>query len=167
MVFIITGAAPRGFGVSGVVLLINKREPRMSADRNPHAGRKRILFMDDEEMLRSVVSRMLEIMGYDVETASGGAEAVQVYRSAFERGAGFDAVILDLVVRDGMGGKEAIEKILEIDPDAAVLISSGYVGDPIMRDYARYGFQGVIAKPYTSDELRENLGRVLSPGIPT
>ena len=127
--------------------------------------RKRVLFMDDEEMLRSVVSRMLELMGYDVASAADGDEAVRLYIEAAENGSGFDAVILDLSVQRGMGGREAAAKLIEYDPDVVALVSSGFVGDPVLQNYREYGFRGVIPKPYTSDELREGLSRVLVPRV--
>lgn len=127
--------------------------------------RKRILFMDDEELLRSVVSRMLEIMGYDVAAAADGEEAVRLYIEAAENGSGFDAVILDLSVKRGMGGRDAAAKLIEYDPDVVALVSSGFVGDPVLQNYREFGFRGVIPKPYTSDELREGLKRVLVPGV--
>ena len=127
--------------------------------------RKRILFMDDEEMLRSVVSRMLEIMGYDVVSAADGEEAVRLYIKAAENGLRFDAVILDLIVHRGMGGRDAAAKLIEYDPDVIALVSSGFVGDPVLQNYREYGFRGVIPKPYTSDELREGLIRVLVPRV--
>lgn len=127
--------------------------------------RKRVLFMDDEEMLRNVVSRMLELMGYDVASAADGDEAVRLYIEAAENGSGFDAVILDLSVQRGMGGREAAAKLIEYDPDVVALVSSGFVGDPVLQNYREYGFRGVIPKPYTSDELREGLSRVLVPRV--
>lgn len=128
-------------------------------------GRKRILFMDDEEMLRSVVSRMLEIMGYDVVAAADGDEALRFYIEAAESGLRFDAVILDLSVHDGMGGREAAEKLVEYDPEVIALVSSGFVGDTVLQNYREFGFRGVIPKPYTSDELRDGLSRVLVPSV--
>jgi CheY-like chemotaxis protein len=131
------------------------------------SGRKKILFMDDEELLRNVVSRMLEIMGYEVVTASDGAEAIELYREAMTGESPFKAVILDLIVQDGMGGKEAMNELLRIDPDIVALVSSGFVGDTIMQNYRDYGFRGVIPKPYTSEELRDNLARVFVTGMAT
>ncbi len=128
-------------------------------------GRKRILFMDDEEMLRSVVSRMLEIMGYDVMAAADGDEALRLYIEAAENGSRFDAVILDLSVNDGMGGREAAKKLVEYDPDVIALVSSGFVGDTVLQNYREFGFRGVIPKPYTSDELRDGLSKVLIPRV--
>jgi CheY-like chemotaxis protein len=132
--------------------------------KNP-MGRKRILFMDDEELLRSVVSRMLEIMGYDVVAAADGEEAVRLYIEAAESGSRFDAVILDLSVQGGMGGRESAAKLIEYDPDVITLVSSGFVGDPVLQNYREFGFRGVIPKPYTSDELRDGLNRVLVPRV--
>jgi CheY-like chemotaxis protein len=137
----------------------------MAGHGDSHDGRKRILFMDDEEMLRSVVSRMLEIMGYDVVSAADGEEALDLYVEASQSGEPFDAVILDLSVNKGMGGREAVEKLIEFDPDVVALLSSGFVGDPVLQNYREFGFKGVIPKPYTSDELREGLKKVLAPSI--
>ena len=130
-------------------------------------GRKRILFMDDEELLRSVVTRMLEIMGYETVPAADGEEAVRLYREAAESGRPFDAVILDLSVPNGVDGREAMRRLREYDPDVVALISSGFVGDRVLAEYRDFGFSGVIAKPYTSDELRETLAEVLSGRITT
>ena len=127
--------------------------------------RKRILFMDDEELLRSVVSRMLEIMGYDVVAAADGEEAVRLYIEAAESGSRIDAVVLDLSVQEGMGGREAAEQLIEYDPEVIALVSSGFVGDPVLQNYHEFGFRGVIPKPYTSDELRDGLKRVLVPRV--
>ncbi len=128
-------------------------------------GRKRILFMDDEEMLRSVVSRMLEIMGYDVVAAADGDEALRLYIEASENGSRFDAVILDLSVQKGMGGRETAAKLVEYDPGVIALVSSGFVGDTVLQNYREFGFSGVIPKPYTSDELRDGLSRALVPRV--
>jgi CheY-like chemotaxis protein len=121
--------------------------------------------MDDEEMLRSVVSRMLEIMGYDVVSASDGDEALRLYIEAAENGERFDAVILDLSVNRGMGGREAAARLVEYDPEVIALVSSGFVGDTVLQNYREFGFRGVIPKPYTSDELRAGLSRVLVPSV--
>ena len=137
----------------------------MAAPGEIPTGRKRILFMDDEELLRSVVSRMLEIMGYDVVAAADGNEALRLYIEASENDLRFDAVILDLSVNRGMGGREAAEKLVEYDPDVIALVSSGFVGDTVLQNYREFGFRGVIPKPYTSDELRDGLSRVLVPSV--
>jgi DNA-binding NtrC family response regulator len=126
------------------------------------AAKKKVLFMDDEEMIRRVTSMMLEEMGYEVEAVSEGGSAVSAYRQAQEEGSGFGVVILDLKVKKGMGGLQASRRILEIDPEAVVYISTGYSSDPIIREYRRHGLAGALAKPYTADELEKMMESALS-----
>ena len=117
--------------------------------------RKSVLFMDDEEMIQRVTAMMLEEMGYRVEVVSEGGAAVSAYREAESKQQGFDVVILDLKVKDGMGGLEASRRILELDPEAVIYISTGYSTDPIVKDYKMHGLAGALAKPYTADELQK------------
>jgi PAS domain S-box-containing protein len=124
-------------------------------------GRGKILVMDDEEIIRDVVGDILSNLGYEVDCAVEGNEAVELYRLAKESGKPFDAVIMDLTIAGGLGGKEAIEKLLDIDPGARVIVSSGYSNDPIMSDYKKYGFSGVIAKPYKAAELSAKVHKVI------
>ena len=121
--------------------------------------------MDDEHIIRAVGSEMLQLLGYEVVCARDGTEAVELYRKAQEKGYAFDAVILDLTIPGGMGGKEAVSKILSLDPTAAVIVSSGYSNDPGMTDFRQYGFSGVVAKPYTYKELGETLNTVLKGNL--
>jgi len=114
---------------------------------------KRVLVMDDEEMIRKLSILMLDRLGYNAEVAVDGAEAVELYKKAKKSGEPFDVVILDLTNAIGMGGREAVQRLLEIDPDIKAIISSGYSNDPIMSNPSAYGFKGVLSKPYTSDEL--------------
>jgi len=111
----------------------------------------KVLFMDDEELLRRVVSLMLEGIGVDVEVASSGEEAVKKFR---DPGASYDVVILDLKVPEGMSGLDAAIDILGYDPEARIYISTGFSSDPIITDYKKYGLAGAIAKPYTAEELK-------------
>jgi PAS domain S-box-containing protein len=120
-------------------------------------GRGRVLLMDDEEIVRRVSGEILKAMGYEVEFASDGAEAIRLYKTAMASSNPFDAVIMDLTVPGGMGGKEAIGKLHEVDPDVKAIVSSGYSQDPIMANYREYGFCEVIAKPFSSIEL----GRIM------
>jgi PAS domain S-box-containing protein len=127
-----------------------------------HAGGA-ILVMDDEEMIRGMATNMLEYLGYQVATCENGAEAITQYKAARESSAPFAAVILDLTIPGGMGGKETAEQILATDPNACLIVSSGYSNDPIMADYGTYGFCGAVAKPYNITEFGQLLSRLLSP----
>ena len=124
-------------------------------------GEGRVLLMDDEEIVREVAGEMLTRIGYEVEFAGDGAEAIELYKRAKETGQPFEAVILDLTVPGGMGGKEAIKRLLEIDPGVKAIVSSGYSNDAVMAEFREYGFKGVIAKPYKIEELSEVLHRVI------
>ncbi len=123
---------------------------------------KRILVMDDEEDIRGLIGEVLTHFGHVVEFAGDGAETIELYKGAMESGQPFDAVIMDLTIPGGMGGKEAIKELLKIDPDVRAIVSSGYSNDPIMADFKRHGFRGVVAKPYEVRELVKTLNRVLA-----
>ncbi len=114
------------------------------------------------EIIRLLLSKMLTGAGYKVELTKDGAEAVELYRKARESGQPFDAVILDLTVPGGMGGTETIRKLLEIDPHAKVIVSSGYATDPIMSEYKKYGFSAVVTKPYSVSQMEETLHDILA-----
>ncbi len=124
-------------------------------------GRGRILVMDDEEVVRDVAGEMLRHMGYDVELASDGAEAIDVYMRAKESGHAFEVVLLDLTVPAGMGGIETQKRLLEIDPEVNSIVSSGYSNDPIMSRYEEKGFRAVLTKPYNIQELGKTLQHVI------
>jgi two-component system cell cycle sensor histidine kinase/response regulator CckA len=105
---------------------------------------------------------MLSRLGYEVEWVPGGRRAIKAYQDAMAAGRSFDAVIMDLTVPGGMGGKEAVAHILELDPRARVIVSSGYSSDPVMANCRDYGFKGVIAKPYTFREIAYLLKQVMN-----
>jgi len=133
-----------------------------SADETAiEAGSGRILVMDDEEMVRDVAAALLEHSGFEVECVADGAQAIEVYSRARDSGSPFDAVILDLTVPGGMGGKEAIAHLKKMDPDVRAVVSSGYSNDPIMSEYSRHGFKGVAAKPYRPAELTRTIRRAI------
>lgn len=120
-------------------------------------GGGRVLVMDDEVLVRTVAIQILKHLGYEAEAASDGAEAVARYRESIASGRRFDVVVLDLTIPGGIGGVETLRLLREIDPDVLAIVSSGYSSDPIMSEYARHGFRGVVVKPYTVDEF----GRVI------
>ncbi|WP_456434552.1 PhnD/SsuA/transferrin family substrate-binding protein [Thermosulfuriphilus sp.] len=121
----------------------------------------KILVMDDEEMVRETLGEMLRHLGCEVAFAKEGGEAIELYQQAQKAGQPFDLVIMDLTIPGGMGGKEAVAKLLKIDPKAKVIVSSGYSSDPIMNDYQHYGFQGLLNKPYRITELVKILEELL------
>jgi len=131
---------------------------------NDHNGAS-ILVMDDEEMIRELATVMLEGIGCQVTTCAEGAKAIEYYKAAKESGALISAVIMDLTIPGGMGGKEAAKEILAIDPAACLIVSSGYSNDPIMSDFSNYGFTGAIAKPYNIRDLAQVLRSSLSQAM--
>jgi CheY-like chemotaxis protein/two-component sensor histidine kinase len=126
-------------------------------------GEGRVLLMDDDEMILSTVCEMLARLGYDAEGATNGPEAIELYQEACESGTRFDAVILDLTIRGGMGGREVVTRLREIDPDVKAIASSGYSNDPVMADFEAHGFVGVIPKPYDVRSLSDVLKRAVEP----
>jgi PAS domain S-box-containing protein len=124
-------------------------------------GQGHILVMDDEDAIKAVLGKVLTRQGYTTGFASNGAEAVTVFREAYVTETPFDAVILDLTIPGGVGGKEIVKELLAIDPFVKAIASSGYSDDPVMAQPHDYGFKGVIAKPYTPAELGEVLRKVL------
>jgi len=122
----------------------------------------KILVMDDEEVITAVAANILKEIGYTADTAADGQEAVEKYTQAMESGDPFDAAIMDLTVPGGMGGEEAVKKLLNIDPEAKVIVSSGYSNSPVFADYTRYGFKACMPKPYDIEELKHILKKVLS-----
>ena len=130
-------------------------------DKAMLGGKGKILVMDDEEMVRKVLERMLANLGYEAELARDGAEAIEKFSEAEKAGDKFAAVILDLTVPGGIGGKATMVKLLEIDPQVKAIVSSGYSDDPIMSDPQKYGFSGVIAKPYKVMDLSKILHDII------
>ena len=125
-------------------------------------GKGKVLVVDDDDTVRLVVGRMLGQCGYEAEFAEDGDKAIDLYKKAKATGQPFDAVIIDLIIPAGMGGKEAIKKLIEIDPDVRAIVSSGYSDDPVMSNFKEYGFKDAMAKPYEIAELRQMLHKVIS-----
>lgn len=136
-----------------------KETPRARENGGP---RRRVLIMDDEEGIREVMALMLGKKGFAVETAADGAAAVERYEEARTRGEPFDAVVLDLTVPGGMGGKETVERLLAIDPAVKAIASSGYSDDPVMASYSEYGFAAALPKPFRVDDLVAALDSLFS-----
>ncbi len=120
----------------------------------------KVLVMDDEEAVRSVVGRILEYLGWEVGYAEDGSQAIKAYEAALNSDSAFDVVIMDLTIPGGMGGKEAAEQLKALDPKAKIIVSSGYSNDPVLAEYEQCGFSGVINKPYRIEEMIDVLYRV-------
>ncbi|MFP4390685.1 MAG: response regulator, partial [Desulfococcaceae bacterium] len=117
------------------------------------APTRRVLVMDDEEMIRELLGQMLAHLGYDTALTADGQEAVDRYAESMRQGRTFDVVILDLTVPGGMGGKEAIQELRALDPEVTAVVSSGYATDAVISDFEKWGFRGRIAKPYQLSQL--------------
>lgn len=157
---------PGGGATFFLFLPVSRNAPRREAKPESGSGKRRVLVMDDEGMVREVALEFLEHLGYEGTAVEAGEEAVAAYRDAREAGRPFSAVIMDLTIPGGMGGKEAVRRLHDLDPGVRAIVSSGYSNDPVMADPVRFGFRGVIAKPYRMRELREVIEGVLSDGGP-
>ncbi|MBL0277579.1 MAG: response regulator, partial [Anaeromyxobacter sp.] len=123
-----------------------------------------VLVLDDEDYLRDVAGAMLRRLGCDVVLVRDGAEVAPASRLARQQGRPLDAVILDLTIPGGMGGRRALEELRRVEPAVAALASSGYSEDPVIATPASYGFHGSLRKPYVLEELRAALAKALAAG---
>jgi nitrogen-specific signal transduction histidine kinase len=122
---------------------------------------KRVLVMDDEASIRSLAVSMLKHLGHDAEVVSDGSAAVERYRSALKHGVPYAAVILDLMVPGGMGARETMELLTEMDPSVNAIVVSGYARDSVMLEFKDHGFKAMIGKPFTLDELSKTLKSII------
>jgi len=136
---------------------------RRNAQRDAsYRGKEKVLLIDDDDTLRRSIGKALDRLGYKVEHAKDGKEGIRIYEEARASGRPIHAVVMDLTIPGGMGGKDAAREILQIDPDAKLIVSSGYSTDPVMSDFRAHGFLAVISKPYRIEDLGETLRRVLT-----
>ncbi len=122
----------------------------------------RILVMDDEELIRTLAKELLALHGYEVDTARDGSEALKLYRRAMGAGKPYDLVVMDLTIPGGMGGKQAIAEMIQLDPNVKAIVSSGYSNDPVMSDYESHGFKAVLPKPYDGRQMCELVEELLT-----
>ncbi len=122
---------------------------------------RRILVLEDESLIRELIARNLSEAGYEVHQAKEGASAVTAYKEAMQSHEAFDLVLMDLSIPEGIGGAEAMEHIRRIDPEVVAIVSSGYSDDPVMANHEKYGFSGVLPKPYDPMDLRKLVAEVL------
>jgi DNA-binding NtrC family response regulator len=115
--------------------------------------------MDDDEMVRDAIGTMVEYLGHEAAYAGDGEEAIALYKGR-KTSDPFDAAIFDLTVQGGMGGKEAMQKLVKFDPEVKVIVTSGYSTDPVVQNFRKYGFVDVLAKPYSIHQLKDLLERL-------
>ncbi|MEW6721303.1 MAG: ATP-binding protein [Thermodesulfobacteriota bacterium] len=150
-----------------VYLPVSEKLPETAGKpaEGPRNGKGSILLMDDEEAILRLAQRMLGKLGYETACSKDGAEAIGLYERALAAGQPYDAVIMDLTIPGGMGGKEAIGILKRIDPGVVAIVSSGYSNDPVLADPARFGFSGIVPKPYTLQMLSEVVHKAIDPPV--
>jgi PAS domain S-box-containing protein len=155
-----------GTGTSFSLYLPASKDQRVSPVRleeepSQNQYRSRIMLMDDDEVILDIAQEMLETLGHEVILACDGEEAIALFEKYRENGAPVDVIVMDLTIPGGMGGKEAVLRILDIDPDARVIVSSGYSNDPVMANYQQYGFAAAIDKPYLLQDFVKGIEKCL------
>jgi PAS domain S-box-containing protein len=139
-------------------------EPDIPMSLDIVQGHGRVLVLDDESVVRSMFGQFLFRFGFEVVLTTSGEEAIEKFREAKTQGQLFLLVILDLTVRGGMGGKDTLRELQKIDPRVKAIVTSGYSNDPVMSQYEKYGFKGMLTKPFNFDELNIVIKQVLAQG---
>ncbi len=136
----------------------------VAKQRKPGSAVKaaRIMVMDDDEIIRTLVQAQLYVLGHETILVADGEQAINKYQELQDGGTPVDLVIMDLTIPGGMGGQEAAQQLLQIDPDAKIIVSSGYSNDPVLASYQEYGFCAAIAKPFDLAELMKSIESTLS-----
>ncbi len=132
------------------------------AEARPITGKGRVLIMDDDASILRVCGELVRNLGYEALFARNGSETIDLYTESMKQGSKIDAIIMDLTIPGGMGGRDCVRRLIEIDPGVKAIVSSGYSNDPVMADYANYGFCGVILKPYRMEQLGRALHEALA-----
>ena len=143
---------------------LSGKKEKTVPDNGPKSGfREKVLVMDDDTMILEMSAKVLDRLGYEAVTAKNGEQAIQQYRRSLKDKAPIKVVILDLEVKQGMGGAQAIKELQLLDPDVQAIIASGYSSDRVMENCQDYGFAVAIAKPYSMDALKKALQTLSSP----
>ncbi len=124
-------------------------------------GKAKILLMDDEQVIVDMTREVLKFLDYDVMFAPDGLSAIDLYKQEKASGVPFDIVILDLSIGHGLGGRETIDHLRKFDPEVKAIVSSGYINDPVVEDFSRYGFCARLTKPYNIKDLKNLLETVM------
>ena len=182
--FFTTKQTGHGLGLSTVFSIIDQHGGHITVDSTPGAGSifrvylpatdfqmddleerppvkrgdgGKILIMDDEKAILSVMHGILRHLGYQCVCVPDGSEAIAEFQKAVSGGAPFQLAILDLTIRGGMGGLETAEKLHELEPGLRIMVASGYSNDPVMADHAAYGFCHALSKPFTLSDVEKAL----------
>ncbi len=139
-----------------------KVKEKSSVTDNVEITNKRLLLMDDDEDILTMLGELFTFMGYEPSLAKNGEEALKIYKESQAKKQPFAVVILDLTITGGMGGKETIGELKQLDPDVYAIVASGYSNDPVLASYKEYGFKDILTKPYTMEELKEVLKRAFN-----
>ncbi|BCL62355.1 hypothetical protein DGMP_30480 [Desulfomarina profundi] len=162
--FIAVESKPETGTVFSIYLVASKEKITDCSGEKPEAAAQvcsKIMVMDDDAMVQDISRAILTRLGHDYQFAPDGEEAVALYKKDYLSGNQADLIIMDLTIPGGMGGKDAVKEILAVNPEAKVLVSSGYSNDPIMANYEEYGFCGAIVKPYQMKELKVTIQEAL------
>ena len=125
------------------------------------AKNKRVLVLDDEELILELVEDIFHILDLEVETALDGRKAVEIFKAAREKGEPFDLVLLDMTLPGELDGAATLQEMRKIDPEIKAVVSSGYSADDIISNATKYGFDAAVPEPYSISALRETVNRLL------
>jgi PAS domain S-box-containing protein len=137
--------------------------PALDITNTLHSGCGNIIVMDDEDVMRETIGTMLETLGYSVDCRNDGKAAIDSFIEEYDAKRTVSAMILDLTVPGGMGGKDVVREIRKLDPNIPVFVASGYAEDPVMKNPTEYGFTASICKPFRRSELAEMLEKHMKP----
>jgi CheY-like chemotaxis protein len=135
--------------------------PTQSITKRKNNFDGRVLIMDDDPIVQKTLTKILVSQGFSVDSAHNGQECIDLYRKSIENGSKYEFLVMDLVIPGGMGGKETIAILRDINPDIVAIVSSGYSTDPILANYQDYGFTAVLNKPYTISEVIDTINSIL------
>lgn len=138
----------------------------VAAPQRPSRSTGHVLVMDDEADIRRLYQDVLRELGYEVTTAPEGETAIRLFREAAEAGRPFDCVLLDLTVPGGMGGRETIRRLRELDPKVRAIVASGYSTEQVLANHEAEGFAAALTKPFTIGQLQETIAKVLASPRP-
>ncbi|MEA2070666.1 MAG: response regulator [Asgard group archaeon] len=117
----------------------------------------KILVMDDDKTITSLLDEILNNLGYDAEFVAHADEALEKYKQAYQSNEPFDLVLMDIRVSHGKDGLIGVKMLKEYNPNVKVIVSSGFSTDDAVQNYKNYGFCDVLLKPYNLDKLSEIL----------